>query len=105
MKTFKLVLTIVSALKIIDYTENTDKAICAVNASEKNWEDNLMQVKQKKKKQHIICYENKIWSDVEKCYNVRKQEYKSILKMLKKCYNYFYKIYFVLKLNANILIA
>ena len=72
MKTFKLVLTIVSALKIIDYTENTDKVICAVNASEKNWEDNLMQVEQEKKKWHIICYESEIWSDVEKCYDMKK---------------------------------
>ena len=72
MKTFKLILITVSALKIIDYTENTDKVICAVDVSEKNWEDNLMQVKQEKKRWHVIHYENKIWSDVEKCYNVKK---------------------------------
>ena len=60
MKTFKLVLTIVSALKIIDYIENADKVICAVDVSEKDWENNLMQVEWKEKRWHDICYENKI---------------------------------------------
>ena len=105
MKTFKLVLTIVSALKIINYIKDTDKVICAINVSKENWEDNLMQVKQEEKKQHVIHYKNKIWSDVKKHYDMRKQECKNVLKMLKKCCNYLYKIYFVLKLNANILIA
>ena len=72
MKTLKLVLTTVSALKIINYIENTDKVICTVNVSRENWRDNLMQVKQEKKRQHVIYYKNKIWSDVEKCYNAKK---------------------------------
>ena len=72
MKTFKLILTTASALKIIDYIEDTGKVICTVNVSRENWENNLMQVEQEEKKQHIICYENKIWSDVKKCYDVRK---------------------------------
>ena len=104
IKILKLVLTIVSALKIINYTENADEIICAIDINEENWEDNLMQVKQEEKRWHVIYYESKIWSDVEKCYNVRKQEYKNVLKMLKKCCDYLYRIYFVLKLDANILI-
>ena len=60
MKTFKLVLTIVSALKIIDYIENADKVICAVDVSEKNWKNNLMQVKWEEKKWYIIYYESKV---------------------------------------------
>ena len=105
MKTFKLILIIVSAFKIINYTENTDEIICTINVSEKDWKDNLMQVKQEKKRWYIIHYESKIWSDVKKHYDTEKQEYKNVLKMLKKYCEYLYKIHFVLKLDANILIA
>ena len=105
MKTFKLILTTVSAFKIINYIESTNEIICIIDINEKNWKNNLMQVEWEKKKWHVIYYKNKIWSDVKKCYNVKKQEYRNVLKMLKKCCNYFYEIHFVLELNANILIA
>ena len=36
MKILKLVLTTASALKIIDYTENTSKVICTININEEN---------------------------------------------------------------------
>ena len=36
MKTLKLVLITVSALKFIDYIEDTNKVICAVNISEED---------------------------------------------------------------------
>ena len=49
MKTFKLILTTASAFKIINYSENTDEVICAVDVSKENWEDNFMQEKQEKK--------------------------------------------------------
>ena len=42
---------------------------------------------------------------MKKHYDAKKQEYHSILKILKKCYNYLYKIHFILKLNMNTLIA
>ena len=105
MKTFKLVLTTAFALKIIDYIEDADEIICAVDASRENWRDNLMQVKWKEKRWYIIHYESRIWSDVEKYYDTRKQECKNVLKMLKKYCKYLYRIHFILKLDANILIA
>ena len=49
IKILKLVLIIVSALKIINYIENTDEVICTVNISEENWRDNLMQVEWEEK--------------------------------------------------------
>ena len=102
---FKLVLITASALKFINYIEDADEVICTVNVNEEDWEDNLMQVKQDEKRWHIIHYKNEIWSDVEKYYDVKKWEYKNILKMLKKYHDYLYRTYFVLKLNVNILIA
>ena len=104
MKTLKLILTTASAFKIINYIEDMNKVICAVNISEKNWEDNLMQVKQEKKRWYIIHYKNEIWSNVKKHYNTEKQECKNVLKMLKKYCEYFYRIHFILELDANILI-
>ena len=41
---------------------------------------------------HIICYENELWSEIEKKYNVRKHKYCDILKMLKKCWKYLYEV-------------
>ena len=87
MKTLKLILIIVSALKIINYIENMSKVIYAVNTSKENWENNFMQVKWNEKRWHIIHYKNKIWSDVKKHYDMRKWKYKNILKILKKCHD------------------
>ena len=60
IKTLKLVLITISALKFINYTDDVDEVICTVNVSEEDWEDNLIQVEQDEKRWHIICYENKI---------------------------------------------
>ena len=42
---------------------------------------------------------------MKKYYNIKKQKYHDILKILKKYCDYLYKIYFILKLNVNTLIA
>ena len=72
IKTFKLILTIISALKIINYIEDVSKIICTVDVNEKDWRDNLMQVKWEKKRQHVIYYENKIWLEIKKHYDIKK---------------------------------
>ena len=105
MKILKLILITASALKIINYIEDMSEVICMIDASREEWEDNLMQVEWDEKKWYVVHYKSEIWSDVEKHYNARKWECKNILKMLKKCCNYLYKIHFILEFNANILIA
>ena len=72
MKIFKLILTTASALKIINYIKNANEIICTININEKNWKNNLIQVKQNKKKWHVIHYKNKIWLNVKKYYDARK---------------------------------
>ena len=42
---------------------------------------------------------------MKKHYDAKKQEYHSILKILKKCYDYLYKVHFILELDINILIT
>ena len=60
MKILKLILTTASALKIINYIEDVSEVIYAVDASEKEWEDNLIQVEWNEKRWHVIHYESKI---------------------------------------------
>ena len=92
MKTLKTALITASALRLIEYEEERDKIICAVNASEEEWEEILMQQKRDEKCHHIICYEDELWSEVEKEYDVRKHKYHDVLKMFKKCWKYLYEI-------------
>ena len=42
MKILKLVLIIISALKIINYSEEIDMIIYIINANDKDWGDNLI---------------------------------------------------------------
>ena len=105
MKILKTILTTASALKLIDYKERTRMIYCRINASGNEWGRTLMQQKYREKHRHAIHYESRIWLNVEWKYNAGKQEYWNILKMLKKCRDYLYEVYFILKLNANILVT
>ena len=92
MKTFKTTLTTIFVLKSIEYEEERNKIICMMNVSEKKWEDVLMQQEKNEKHHHIICYENRLWSEVEKEYDAEKYKYYDVLKMLKKCQKYLYEV-------------
>ena len=85
MNKLKLTLTTASAFMFIDYSEETSEIIIEADESENEWEDTLSQVKKKTKKRHSVCYENELWSDIKRKYDVIKQKYHVILKMLKKC--------------------
>ena len=50
MKIFKLVLITTSAFKFINYIKDINKVIYIINISKEDWEDNLIQVKQDKKR-------------------------------------------------------
>ena len=92
MKILKTALTTVFTLRSIEYEEERNEIICVMNVSEKEWEDILIQQEKDEKCYHIIHYENRFWSEVEKEYDVRKHKYYDVLKMLKKCWKYLYKI-------------
>ncbi len=64
-----------------------------------------MQEEKEGKCHHIIRFESGLWTDVEKDYDAEKQECCGVLKMLKKCQKYLYKVHFVLEVNANTLVA
>jgi hypothetical protein len=84
----------------IDYA--IDVVIFAMNASLESWRKILMILRNEKK--HSIRYENEIWSNAKKKYDVIKKECREILKILKKIRFYFYDVKFILKINARVLV-
>ena len=95
----------ISAFVFIDYSDKADEIIIEANESKSKWEDILNQIEKKMKKRHFICYESEFWSDTEKKYDVVKQEYCIVLKILKKYWCYLWEVYFILKLDVNMMIA
>ena len=89
----------------INYSKKADKIIIKTDKNESEWENTLNQVKKEIKKRYFICYKSKLWLDTEKKYDAVKQECHIILKMLKKCWYYLWKIHFILKLNINTVIT
>ncbi len=84
----------------IDYA--IDVIILAMNASLENWKKILMILRNEKK--HSVRYENEIWSNAKKKYDVIKRECREILKILKKIRFYLYDVKFILKTNARVLV-
>ena len=92
MKIFKTMLMTAFTLRSIEYEEEKDEIICAMNVNDEKWRKVLMQQEKNEKCCHIIYYESRLWSEVEKKYNAKKHEYHNVLKMLKKCQKYLYEI-------------
>jgi hypothetical protein len=80
MNILKIVFINSFAFIFIDYA--IDVIILAMNASLEDWKKILMILRNKKR--HSMRYENEIWSDVEKKYDVIKKKCREILKILKK---------------------
>ena len=80
----KVILTTVTALIFIDYSEEADKIIIEADESDSEWEDTLSQMKKKIKKRHSIYYKSEFWSDTKRKYDVVKWECYAVLKILKK---------------------
>ncbi len=100
MNIFKIAFINFFAFIFIDY-EN-DVIILAMNASLENWKKILMILRNEKK--HSICYENDIWSNAKKKYDVTKKKCHDVLKIMKKIRFYFYDVKFILKTNACVLV-
>ncbi len=84
----------------IDYTN--DIIILAINMNLENWKKIFMILRNEKK--HSIRYENEIWSNVEKKYDVIKKKCREIFKILKKIHFYFYDVKIILKINIRVLV-
>jgi hypothetical protein len=84
----------------IDYA--IDVVILAMNASLENWKKILMILRNEKK--HSVRYENEIWSNTKKKYDVIKKKCREIFKVLKKIRFYFYDVKFILKINVRVFV-
>jgi hypothetical protein len=88
------------AFIFIDYA--IDVVILAMNANLENWKKILMILRNEKK--HSVRYENEIWSNAKKKYDVIKKKCREIFKTLKKICFYFYDVKFILKTDARVLV-
>jgi hypothetical protein len=100
MNTFKIAFINFFVFIFIDYA--IDVVILAMNASLEDWKEILMILRNEKK--HSVRYENEIWSNAKKKYDVIKKKCREILKILKKIHFYFYDVKFILKTNARVLV-
>jgi hypothetical protein len=97
---FKIAFINSFVLTFIDYA--IDVVILAIDASLEDWKKILMILRNEKK--HSVRYENEIWSNAKKKYDVIKKKCREILKILKKIHFYFYDVKFILKIDARVFV-
>ncbi len=54
---------------------------------------------------HVCWYDSGVWTNAESRYDADKQECHKLLKALKKVCAYLYKVFFIVKLNAQTLVS
>ena len=105
MNILKLILTIASTLKFLNYSLLVDEIILTVNFSLKKWDVILFQINSQTSKNHSSYYESGLWIMFELTDNVIKREYRELLKALKKVRFWLYEVRFTIEIDVNILIA
>ena len=105
MNILKLTLTIVFVLKSLNYSSLTEEIILTVNFNLKKWDVILFQINSEIWKNHFFRYESDLWIISKFKYNIIKRKCRELLKTLKKIRFWFYEMRFIIKINANILIA
>ena len=106
MNLLKEQLTTVLMLKLINYHEDADDIVLAVNVNDYKWEAVLMQYAAELNwKWHSIRYESRIWSSQKAAYDVGQRKCRGVLLALKKLWFWLYKVHFVLEMNVNTLVA
>ena len=101
MNILKLILTTASALKFLNYSFLTDEIILAVDFSLKEWDVILFQINPETDKNHPSRYESGLWTMFESKYDATKQEYRGLLKALKKVRFWLYGVRFTIEIDAE----
>ena len=104
MNILKLILTIASTSRSLNYSLLTDEIILTVEFSLKKWGAILSQINFETSKNHSSRYESGLWTMSESKYNVIKREYRELLKALKKVRFWLYEVRFTIEIDVNILI-
>jgi RNase H-like domain found in reverse transcriptase len=89
----------------IDYSTKIGEIIIGVNASLEGYRGYLGQKDIKFRKVCPIYYKSGIWLQAERKYNAIKRECKGVLKILKKLQPFLIRCHFILKTDANMLVA
>ena len=92
MNILKLTLITVSVLKSLNYFLLIDEIILTVNFNLKKWNVIFSQVNFKIDKRHFSWYKSKLWINSKSHYDVIKQKYCDLLKILKKIRFWLYKV-------------
>ena len=100
-----MILMMILILIFIDYSEKAGKIIINTDENKSKWENILNQVKKETKKRYSIHYESRLWSDTERKYDVVKWKYHAVLKILKKCQHYLWRIFWEICWNNNFVAA
>ena len=82
-----------------------DEIILAINLNLKKWNVILSQVNLEIDKRYFFRYESELWIDSKFYYDAIKQKCRDLLKTLKKIRFWLYKMRFIIKINANILMT
>ena len=101
----KLTLTIASVLNSLNYFFLADEIILAVNFNLKKWNVIFSQVNFEIDKRHFFQYKSELWIKSKSRYNAIKWKCRNLLKALKKVRFWLYKVRFIIKIDANILMT
>ena len=99
----KEALTTAPAIVTLDYGPEAGDIILSIDASLLGWGAVLQQLVDRRR--HPARYESRLWNPTESRYDAGKRKCRGLLKALKKVRYYLYGVRFILKLDANTLVA
>jgi hypothetical protein len=102
MDILKITIITAPALIFIDYGPDRREIIFTVDFNLDRWGATFSQIKTKKNT--LSRYESGLWNNAERNYDAIKREYRGVLKTLKKVRSWLYGMYFVLKIDAHVLL-
>ncbi len=105
MNKLKILLSTELIIQQLNYDSDTKDIILIMNSSKKEWGFCLMQKVKNDWCHHVCQYDSDVWTNAKSRYNTDKQECRKLLKALKKVCAYLYKVFFIVKLNAQTLIS
>ena len=106
MNLLKKWLMTASALKSIDYHEDADDIVLAVDTNDYKWGTVLIQCAAESNwKWHPIRYESGVWSLQKAVYDTGWRKCRGVLLALKKLQFWLYKVHFVFEVDMNTLVA
>ena len=105
MNILKLTLMIASALKSLNYFFLINEIILTINFNLKKWNVIFSQINFEIDKRYFFWYKSELWIKSKFYYNAIKRECRDLLKTLKKVRFWLYEMWFIIKIDVNILMT